>query len=380
MQTDLLREKGGESEPFVRHGARKVILERFRNYSRLELDLSPGFNVISGPNAQGKTNFLESLYLLATTRLLRGQKDAEAVLEGEDNAKVSAELLSTNTQLSITLERGIRKRAAVNGLNLPRASDLIGRMPAVSVSTTDLAIVRGEPSDRRLFLDLELSGLHASYLRHLTLYKRALEQRNALLRDSRESMQPATAFEPWEVQLAQHGTAIRHARDVFVWSLAPLAKIAHSEMSSGETLYLAYIRRDEADSEEGTLDALAATRHSDIGRGGTSIGPHRDDMQIDVGGRDARLYGSQGQQRTSVISVKLAAMEHARDQLGGPPLLLLDDIFSDLDARRRELLVERVGALSGQAVLTCTEAEMAGKALLNEASVFRVLEGRIERA
>lgn len=380
MQTDLLREKGGESEPFVRHGARKVILERFRNYSRLELDLSPGFNVISGPNAQGKTNFLESLYLLATTRLLRGQKDAEAVLEGEDNAKVSAELLSTNTQLSITLERGIRKRAAVNGLNLPRASDLIGRMPAVSVSTTDLAIVRGEPSDRRLFLDLELSGLHASYLRHLTLYKRALEQRNALLRDSRESMQPATAFEPWEVQLAQHGTAIRHARDVFVWSLAPLAKIAHSEMSSGEMLYLAYIRRDEADSEEGTVDALAATRHSDIGRGGTSIGPHRDDMQIDVGGRDARLYGSQGQQRTSVISVKLAAMEHARDQLGGPPLLLLDDIFSDLDARRRELLVERVGALSGQAVLTCTEAEMAGKALLNEASVFRVLEGRIERA
>jgi DNA replication and repair protein RecF len=380
MQSNSLRKEEGESASSVRHGARRVVLERFRNYSHLDIDLAPGFNVISGPNAQGKTNFLESLYLLATTRLLRGQRDSEAILEGEETAKVSCELLSANTQLSITLEKGIRKRAAINGLNLPRASDLIGRMPAVSVSTTDLAIVRGEPTDRRLFLDLELSGLHVSYLRHLTLYKRALEQRNALLRDSRESTQPANAFEPWEVQLAHHGTAIRHARDVFIWGLAPLARIAHSEMSSGEELQVAYVRRDEADEEDSTVSALAATRHSDIVRGGTSIGPHRDDLLIEVGGRDARLFGSQGQQRTSVISLKLAAMEHAKQQLGGPPLLLLDDIFSDLDARRRELLVERVGALSGQAVLTCTEAEMAGKALLNEASVFRVLQGGIERA
>ena len=231
-----------------------------------------------------------------------------------------------------------------------------------------------------MFLDLELSGLHASYLRHLTLYKRALDQRNALLRESRESMQPANAFEPWEVQLAHHGTSLRHARELFVWALAPLAKIAHQQMSDGEQLHVAYVRRDEAESEDDALSALAGSRHSDIGRGGTSIGPHRDDLLIEVGGRDARLFGSQGQQRTSVISLKLATMEHARDQLGGPPLLLLDDIFSDLDAHRRQLLVERVGALQGQAVLTCTEAELAGKALLNEASVFRVLQGRIERA
>ena len=364
----------------VRHGARRITLNRFRNYSELEIDLSPGFNVLSGPNAQGKTNFLEAMYLLATTRLLRGQKDAEAVLDGEQSAKVSADLIATNTELSITLERGIRKRAAVNGLNLPRASDLIGRMPAVSVSSVDLAIVRGEPSDRRMFLDLELSGLHAAYLRHLTLYKRALEQRNALLRDSREFMQPASAFEPWEIQIAHHGTGLRHARELYTGSLSPIAKSTHSEMSAGETLHIAYVLKDEADTEEGLQEALQATRNVDVARGGTSVGPHRDDLLIEVGGRDARLYGSQGQQRTAVISLKLAAMEHAKEQLGGPPLLLLDDIFSDLDIRRRALLVERVGALSGQAVLTCTEAESAGKALLNEASVFRVLSGRIERA
>jgi DNA replication and repair protein RecF len=380
MQANELRDTDGETSPSVRHGARRVCLQSFRNYDALELNLSPGFNVISGPNAQGKTNFLESLYLLATTRLLRGQRDAEAILEGGDVAKVSGELLTTNTEISVTLHKGLRKRAAINGLNLPRASDLIGRLPAVSVSTVDLAIVRGEPADRRMFLDLELSGLHPSYLRHLTMYKRALEQRNALLKDSREMMQPVSAFEPWETQLAHHGAAIRHARNLYIWSLAPLAKEAHSEMSSGEGLHLAYVLRDEAEMEEAMLTALSNTRSHDIARGSTGVGPHRDDVQIDVGGRDGRLFGSQGQQRTSVIAVKLAAMEHAKEQLGGPPLLLLDDIFSDLDAKRRELLVERVGALRGQAVLTCTEAESAGRALLNEASVFRVLNGRIEPA
>lgn len=380
MQGHDLEERGVETAGILGHGAKRVLLERFRNYRDLDLELSPGFNVVSGPNAQGKTNFLEALYLLATTRLLRGQKDAEAILDGHDNAKVRAELLNAHTDIAITLERGIRKRASINGLNVPRASDLIGRMPAVSVSSVDLAIVRGEPTDRRLFLDLELSGLHASYLRHLTLYKRALDQRNALLKDSRESMQPPAAFEPWELPLSHHGASLRHFRDLFVCNLAPLAKGAHAEMSAGETLHLAYLRKDEADNEEAMLEALQAARNVDVARGSTTVGPHRDDLLIEVGGRDARLYGSQGQQRTAVIALKLAAMEHAKEQLGGPPLLLLDDIFSDLDVRRRELLVERVGALSGQAVLTCTEPESAGQALLNEASVFRVLEGRIERA
>lgn len=379
IKSDLLREAGDSGGDPV-HGVRQITLDRFRNYSHLSLDLSPGFNVLSGPNAQGKTNFLEALYLVATTRLLRGQKDVEAILDGEANAKVSVELLATHTQLSITIERGVRKRAALNGLNLPRASDLIGRLPAVSFSSADLAIVRGEPSDRRMFLDLELCGLHASYLRHFTLYKRALEQRNALLRDSRERPVPSALFEPWEQQLAHHGAALRHARELFVVNLEPLAQAAHAEMAPGETLRLHYVRKDSADSEEEIAGALEGTRHLDVGRGGTGIGPHRDDLMILVGEREARLFGSQGQQRTCVIALKLAALEHARAQLGCPPLLLLDDIFSDLDVRRRTLLVERVGRLSGQAVLTCTEPESAGDTLLNEASVFRVLAGKVERA
>lgn len=358
----------------------RLELDGFRNYESLSLTLSPGFNVLAGQNAQGKTNFLEALYLLSTTRLLRGQRDAEAVRDGSSRALVACELLDVGTRLAVTLERGIRKRASLNGLNLPRASDLIGRLPCVCVSATDMAIVRGEPTDRRLFLDLELSGLYPAYLRHFTLYKRALEQRNALLRDSREWIQPAAMFEPWEDQLAQHGAALRATRRQFVQRLGETTSVVHSRMGSGECLTLGYVVKDPAESADEMREALARSRQLDVARGGTSVGPHRDDLQLDVDGREARLYGSQGQQRTSVISLKLATLEVARDELGTPPLLLLDDILSDLDERRRALLVEIVLERAGQAVLTCTEASAAGERILSEARVYHVEAGTVREA
>lgn len=375
-----LREGDVDSEVVTRHGARQITLTRFRNYESLVLELDPGFNVLSGRNAQGKTNLLEALYLLATTRLLRGQKDAEAIQDGSEGARVSVELLDANTELSLTLERGVRKRASVNGMSVPRASDLIGRMPAVSVSSADLAVVRGEPSDRRLFLDIELSGLFQAYLRHLTLYKRALDQRNALLREARDRAVSETEFEVWETPLALHGAAIRQTRRSFLDDLGERAREAHIDLSAGESLSVGYLVKDEANSESALREFLMKTRALDVARGSTGIGPHRDDVLIEVGGRDARLFGSQGQQRTSVLALKLGAMAHAQSVLGSPPLLLLDDIFSDLDERRRSLLVDRVCALRGQAVLTCTEPALAGKGLLGQAKLFYVEAGKVSEA
>ena len=193
---------------FLRENAVDTLrLEGFRNYSHLDLRLSPGFNVVSGSNAQGKTNLLESLYLLGTTRLLRGQKDAEAIQDGADRAAVEVELAGSGTRIGMGLERGARKRARINGLALPRAADLIGRLPVVCVSAADMAIVRGEPADRRLFLDLELSALSPAYLHHFALYKRAQEQRGALLRQSRERPIPGDLYEPWEAAMAMHGNS-----------------------------------------------------------------------------------------------------------------------------------------------------------------------------
>ncbi|MDR3691447.1 MAG: DNA replication/repair protein RecF [Fimbriimonas sp.] len=354
-----------------------VHLEGFRNYENETVRLGKGFNVLAGQNAQGKTNFLEAIYLVSTTRLLRGQRDSDAILQGATRAHVTVELDGSETKLSVVLEAGIRKRASINGLGLPRAADLIGRLPCVCVSSADMAIVRGEPADRRLFLDLELSALYPGYLRHLTHYKRALEQRNALLRDSREWMQPPEMYEPWEDQLSIHGSALRRARAEFVTQLEPFAIESHEKIGGGETIALCIEPKDPAIEPDELRNALVSSRHADVARGGSSVGPHRDDLGIKVGGRDGRSFGSQGQQRTAVISIKLAALGVIRRELGIPALLLLDDILSDLDESRRSLLVDAVLEKAGQAVLTCTEASSAGKRILEYARVFQVDDGRV---
>lgn len=377
MQSVSLEDTFVDDSVSDRFGYRTVSLDRFRNYRSQVVSLSEGFNVVSGPNAQGKTNLLEALYLLSTTRLLRGQRDSEAILDGEQSARVSAELLAAHTEVAVNLERGSRKRAFLNGLGLPRASDLIGRVPTIAFSAEDLSVVRGEPSERRLLLDLDLSALRPAYLRHLTLYKRALEQRNALLKTARERYVDPASYEPWEAQLGHHGAALRQTRTEYVAELGPLAQESHGSMATGERLELSYAPKDEALEEEALIEALASGREAEVARGATNFGPHRDDVLIEVGAKEARLFGSQGQQRTAVISIKLGALRLAQNELGMPPLLLLDDIFSDLDQSRRAHLVETVSALNGQAVLTCTEPTAAGEELLKAAKVFSVQAGEV---
>ncbi len=372
------QEEGGVGNRTV--GVGEVALTAFRNYASLSISLDSGFNVVAGPNAQGKTNFLESLYLLSTTRLLRGQRDAEAIMDGFSQAQATVELIGGRTQLGIVLESGLRKRAILNGIKLPRASDLIGRLPCVCISSLDLSIVREEPADRRLFLDLELSAVQPAYLRHLAVFKRAIEQRNVLLRESREFMHPAVLFESWEDQIAVSGSAIRQSRSEYIRELAPIAAKHHGLMGAGETLDIRYEAKDQAASPEELRAGLEAGRNHDVARGGTSVGPHRDDLEIRIGGREARLFGSQGQQRTAVIALKLATLEFGKSRFGCAPLLLLDDILSDLDERRRALLVDLVLAQAGQTVLTCTEAASAGSAILDRARVYEVRNGTMSPA
>ncbi len=300
---------------------------------------------------------------------------------GQQRAQVTAEMLGSETRLSIVLEAGIRKRAAINGLSTPRASDLIGRLPCVCISAMDMELVRGEPTDRRLFLDLELSALSPAYLRHLTLYKRALEQRNALLRNSREWMQPQEDVRSLGGdQMATHGAALRLAREEFVQRLSPPTEEIHSRIGAGEQIEIGIELKDPAMDAEALLRGYNASRNQDVARGGTSVGPHRDDLRIDVGAKEARLYGSQGQQRTAVIAIKMATLQISHEQFGVPPLLLLDDILSDLDESRRALLVDVVLEKAGQAVLTCTEAAAAGSKILERARIFQVESGRVSLA
>lgn len=353
-------------------------LRNFRNYEALDFEMGPGFHVIAGPNAQGKTNFLEALHFLSSTKLLRGSKETEAIRMGSDRATVTGEIGST--AIALVLETGIRKRAFLNSLGLGRAADLIGRLPSVCVSAFDLEIVRGEPADRRMFLDMELSQSSAGYLRHFTGYRRALDQRNSLLRHAVEHYVAAESFEPWEVQLAHHGAAMRAMRREMIQELSSSVAEAHAYLGSGESLKIAYEPKDDAHSEEEMTQAYAKSRDTDIHRKGTTVGPHRDDLALLVDGKDARNFGSQGQQRSTVLSLKLATMEMQRRRLGQTPLLLLDDILSDLDSVRRANLTQWVVQHGHQAVLTCTEPEAIGASILAKASVYLVNAGRIQAA
>lgn len=355
----------------------RVRLVHYRNYLELDIELSPGLNVLYGQNAQGKTNLLEALYLLSSTRLLRGSKDAEAILDGEGQARISAELAPSRTEVAIVLEAGKRKIASLNKVGLPRAANLIGRLPSVCISAFDMEIVRGSPDSRRLFLDIELSQLSFAYLNHLAAYKRALEQRNALLRRSQEQQVDSLEFEPWEAVLAEHGAAVRNTRNKLVEALTPHAQTIQNALALDEALRIAYESKDEAQTPEEALRALQATRTRDVARGSTSIGPHRDDLAIFVQDRDVRYFGSQGQQRTAVLALKLASCLNHQEAKGEMPLLLLDDILSDLDEKRRKSLVSWILENARQALLTCTEPDAAGTGLIEKAALYRVEAGRI---
>lgn len=312
--------------------------------------------------------------------MLRGQRDSEAIMQGAQQARASA-TLNSGTEISVLLESGIRKRIMLNGSSLPRAADVIGRLPCVTITIYDLELVRGEPADRRAFLDLELSALYPSYLRHLSMYKRALEQRNALLKIAQERPVDPELFVPWEQHIAEHGSCMRKFRVEHVARLNIPARRSHLEMSnSTENLELTYAAKDDLSSPDSLLEKLTNGRNADIHRGTTTIGPHRDDILICIDGRETKLYGSQGQQRTAVISIKLASLSVGAEILGDAPLLLLDDILSDLDPTRRSRLCELVLDQASQAVLTCTEAEAAGKDILGRARVYNVCAGVVTPA
>lgn len=350
-----------------------IQIENFRNFEVLNQILNPGFTIVAGQNAQGKTNLLESIYWISTTRLLRGQRDQEAIRAGSPFCRVEI-TIEGGTELSGSLESGSRKKFSINRSPLTRAADIIGRLPTVSISLQDLAIIRGDPSDRRVFLDLELSTLYPAYLNHFAHYKRALEQRNALLKASQERQVDTFAFETWEEPMALHGEAMRLTRKKYLETLAPVATEYQAKLASRpEVLSFEYSQKDEGS----LLESLRETRQQDQYRGFTQIGPHRDDLLIFLDGKEARLFGSQGQQRTTVISIKLATLSLGANHLGSTPVLLLDDMLSDLDPERRSRLCSVVAETAEQAILTCTEASAAGREIVDRAVVLTMDRGRI---
>lgn len=399
-------------------------LTNFRNFGRLELNLTQGITLLQGLNAQGKTSFLEAVAYLATSRSLLAGAERELVhwLAWEEPlpfARLVGELAAAGgrkQRIEITLVQSnksnsgaplLRKEVRVNGVSR-RAIDLVGQMPTVLFLPQDIELISGAPSVRRRYLDIALCQMQHDYCRSLSAYNKVLDQRNALLKALREQGGPREQLAFWDEQLVAHGSLLMARRAAFVAELEAEANQRQQALTAGrERLHVRYLPSLEPgdnDDEPASGDlpwlrepsplylagdqpsiatvfgqALARTRQREIAAGMSLLGPHRDDVQFTAQGRDLRTYGSRGQQRTAALSVKLAEVAIMQRALGAPPLLLLDDVMSELDGSRRALLLE---ALSGvqQALVTTTDWSDFTPEFRSRARCLHVVEGRIEES
>ncbi|MDL2205717.1 DNA replication/repair protein RecF [Eubacteriales bacterium OttesenSCG-928-N13] len=346
----------------------RLQLHNYRNYTRADIAPCPGITVFHGDNAQGKTALLEAVYLCCIGRAHRTKHDKELIRWGEQQARVQLDVLRQDGshEIDILLSSTARKRVKVNAAQLSRSGELMGHVNGVLFSPEDLALVKDGPGARRRFIDMELSQIRPSYYYALQRYHRALTQRGALLREA--GIKPAllSSIDDWDEQLAIAGAEIIAQRRLFLGKLDQVAGAIHRDISGGrEQLKLHYeqsLRSDETDNGlvEAFRMALLAAREVDLRRQTTTIGPHRDDLGIVLNGVDARAYGSQGQQRTCALSLKLSELHVMHEVSGEWPVLMLDDVMSELDPSRRRQLFSMLRDV--QTLVTCTDTSDLGGA------------------
>ena len=335
----------------------RVALRDFRNYERADLDLSPGLTVVSGPNGAGKTNLLEAIYFGCTTRSPRTSNERELVRRGSSVARVVLDTVSEEAShvLEVGFSPGDQKRVTIDG-NPVEAGAWSAARPLVGVFIPErLTLVKGAPSARRGHLDQVVAALWPSRAETRTAYGRALAQRNALLARARGGAGPAS-LDAWDAELARQGAALMADRREAAERLAPLFAARAKELGLPGEGTLAYRPRSAAHDAEGLAGELAERRGADLERGFTAHGPHRDDVSLALDGQALRSYGSQGQQRTALLALLFAERDLLAEVRGRPPLMLLDDVMSELDSSRRELLAELLRS-GGQAVVTATDAD-----------------------
>lgn len=327
-------------------------IKNYRNYDLLNLDFDYRTNIFYGDNAQGKTNILEALYLSGTTKTHKGTKDRDLIKFGKDEAHIETvvEKKGIEYQIDMHLKKNSPKGIAINKIPIRRASELFGIIHFVFFSPEDLNIIKEGPSGRRRFIDLELSQLDRVYLSNISNYNRIVNQRNSLLKDIYKQKNLLETLDVWDIQLADYGTKIIESRKKFIDDVNQIISNIHLKLSGGkEKLSICY------ESSIGNINleqALKKNRERDIRLKSTSVGPHRDDLCFMAESLDIRKFGSQGQQRTAALSLKLSEIEIVRSLIKDTPVLLLDDVLSELDKHRQNYLLDNIHDI--QTVITCT--------------------------
>ena len=334
-------------------------------------------NIIYGDNAQGKTNILESMYVCATSKSHRGSKDREIIRfdNDESHIKVNVKKNDMNYRIDMHLKKNKPKGIAVNGIPIKRAVELFGILNIVFFSPEDLNIIKNGPSERRRFIDMELSQLDKIYLDCLINYNKVVNQRNSLLKEyafsGREDI--ISSLDIWDMQLVKYGNDVIKSREKFVKEINDLVKSIHTKLSGDreqlEIIYEPCVKEQDFESE------LVRVRDRDLKFKCTNIGPHKDDMCFLINGMDVRKYGSQGQQRTAALSLKLAEIELVQQIIHDTPVLFLDDVLSELDSRRQNFLLDSIGNI--QTMITCTGLDEFINNRFSINKIFKVVNGTV---
>ncbi len=360
----------------------RLKLNNYRNYESLDIRFNKGFNVIAGDNAQGKTGILEAVFLCTFGRSHRTSRDSELIKHNCAGSYVGVNIKNKagDESVEIKLRSGENKKVFINKLECKKIGELMGVLNAVMFSPEDLSLIKGSPSERRRFLDMEISQLYPEYFYTLQRYNKVLKQRNAVLKDDENNFGKGI-LSIYDEQLSSLGTKITLKRREMIDTLSTVAHDIQKMISSSkeylEIAYKADIGSMENESEifDFMMETLIKNCSDDIRRGYTSIGPHRDDIVIKINGSDVRTYGSQGQQRTAALALKLSEIALIREIKDESPILLLDDVFSELDDERQNLLLDATKGC--QCFLSCTSTSSLKCAEIENMAVFECKNGTL---
>lgn len=353
----------------------RLCLKNYRNIEFVDLSFSSGVNILYGDNAQGKTNILESLFMCATGRSQRTRNDRELIQFNNHSAHISCIVSKDNysDKIDIHLKQNEKKGIAVNNIPVKRLGDLFGTINIVLFSPEDLMLVKEGPQLRRRYLDIELCQLSKIYYFNLQKYYKILKERNTLLKKSSDNSALMDTLDVWDRQLCSYGTKIAEERKYFISSLNQKAEKIHSDIScSKEKLRIKY--RESVDYVS-FYEKTVKNREKDIFYGNTSLGIHKDDMVFYINDNNARDFASQGQQRTICLSLKMAEVELIQEKTGSYPVLLLDDVLSELDKNRQDYILRSINNI--QTVITCTGLDEITRNIGDKIKIFNVKEGKI---
>ncbi len=356
---------------------KSIELKNFRNYDSLNIEFDKNTTILFGDNAQGKTNILEAAYISGTTKSHKGSRDKEIIKFGMDESHIKT-IVSKNDrdyQIDIHLKKNKSKGIAIDRVPIKKASDLFGLINIIFFSPEDLNIIKNGPAERRKFMDAELCQIDKIYLSDLSNYNKALNQRNALLKEMIYKPELKDTLPLWDEALINYGKKIIKRRQQFIDDINIIVKDIHSSITGGkENIDVTY---DPNIDDIFFLDELVKNKEKDIRFCQTSVGPHRDDIKITVDGIDIRKYGSQGQQRTCALSMKLSEIKLVENTIDDKPILLLDDVLSELDKNRQSYLLDNL--LDTQTIITCTGIDefIKKRFLLN--TVYKVTNGSIDK-